>query len=123
MDVAVPAGRGCTSEGLADAVLQALGQGECRPGDVDVVVSASADGDSREAEALARVFGDRAPPRLASVHATGYLEACGALLAAVALVTGGGWGAEAPAGPRTGRMVLVVGSSGMGNNHVLLLGT
>lgn len=112
-----------SGDALAAAILDALQRADCAPAQVDAIATATVGtpGCDREDAALRAVFGNEGPPRLSTVEAAGYADASSALMAAVACLEGGPWaGATAP-GPVPGRL-LVLGTSPLGANWVLLLG-
>ncbi len=119
------AGLSTSGGALAAAIREALARGDCSPSEVDVVADApvGSPGCDREDAALRAVFGDRGVPRrVSTVDAAGYADASSALMAAAACLEGGAWNAGGLPGPAP-RRLLVLGTSPLGPNWVLLLGT
>jgi 3-oxoacyl-[acyl-carrier-protein] synthase II len=116
-------GLSTSGESLAAAIREALERGACLPSEVDAVADApvGAPGRDREDAALVAVFGARIPARLSTVHAAGYADASSALMAAAACLEGGSWTAADAPGPAP-RRLLVLGTSPLGMNWVILLG-
>jgi 3-oxoacyl-[acyl-carrier-protein] synthase II len=112
-----------SGDALAAAISEALERAECLPSQVDAIAAAPVGGPGfkRELDALQKVFGQHLPPLISTVDAAGYADASSALMAAVACLEGGIW-ADSTIPGIPPRRIMVIGTSPLGPNWVVVLG-